>query len=140
MKNNYELDLQRVGLKSTPTRRALLALLAKSPQPLTVDDLVEGLKKSAERRKYDVVTVYRTLKSFEKAGLVNTVDLGLGKIFYELCSNRAHHHHVICTICHRIEHLEVCGLELHVKMLESMGYRGLQHRLEFTGVCARCEI
>lgn len=140
MKNNWDVELQKAGLKSTPTRRALLALLAKSSQPLSVDDLAECLKKSPERRNFDVVTVYRTLKSFEKADLVNPVDLGLGKIFYELSSKHAHHHHhVICTVCHKIEHLEVCGLDLHVKILEGMGYRNLQHRLEFTGVCSRCK-
>lgn len=140
--NSVSLEISELlkdrGLRSTAARIELLLLLKKSSQPLSAESICEGLQ--AKKVKADNVTVYRNLKSFESAGIVLAVDLGTGRCLYEYCPNRLHHHHhhVRCERCERIEHIDVCGLEAHLKMLEAMGYQGLKHRLEFTGICRNC--
>jgi Fe2+ or Zn2+ uptake regulation protein len=91
------------------------------------------------KKQYDIVTIYRNMSAFVSAGLVGDVDLGTGKVLYEFKGeDGGHHHHVICESCLKIEPLDVCGLEPHIKMLQKMGYKRLSHRLQFSGLCKAC--
>ena len=126
------------GLRSTFTRRVILAHLAKAKQPLAVDQLLSTLNKP-KRAKFDVVTLYRNMKAFEEVGLISAIDLGRGKVFYEFTQKHPHHHHhIVCERCHVIRHLDVCGLDAHFKMLEGLGYKKVKHKLEFSGLCRAC--
>lgn len=99
---------------------------------MTIEDLSQKIRS-------DLATLYRNMKSFEDAGLIDTLDLGTGRRFVErLQTKMSHHHHVICESCHKIEPVDVCGIEAHVRLLEKMGYRKLRHRLEFSGLCKAC--
>lgn len=142
MSNKKKLKdiLHEKDLRSTPTRLAILECLQKSDQPISVDGIFESLKKSKIRKNFDLVTLYRSVKTFEDAGVVMAVNLGFGKILYEYVKDEYshHHHHIVCESCKKIEHLEVCGLDVHFKMLEGMGYRRLKHNLEFFGICSAC--
>jgi Fe2+ or Zn2+ uptake regulation protein len=133
-------DLLRAKkLRVTPIRRAILERLAQSEQPLSIEDIFSFVGRPGRRLGFDLATLYRNMKSFEEAGLVSVIDLGTGRSFYEFKGNHSHHHHhVICNGCQRIEHLEVCGIETHLKMLEKMGYKHLSHKLEFSGLCKAC--
>ena len=133
-------DLLRAnGLRATPIRKAILERLARSEQPLSIEDLFYLMSRSGRKQGLDLATLYRNVKSFEEAGLITAIDLGIGRSFYEFKGNHTnHHHHVICNGCQKIEHLEVCGIEPHLKMLEKMGYKHLSHKLEFSGLCKAC--
>lgn len=135
----FESLLRGKNLRVTPIRLAILERLARSEQPLSIEELFSIASQSGRKRGFDLATLYRNVKAFEEAGLVSSIDLGTGRSFYEFKSEESHHHHhVICEGCQKIEHLEVCGLELHLKMLEKMGYKRLRHKLEFSGVCKAC--
>lgn len=130
-------------LRSTPIRRRILEALALSEQPQSAEELYTQLQKKAPRsERLDLVTLYRNLSAFTETGLAISIDLGMGKIFYEFAGDGAdhnhHHHHIVCFKCRKIEHLHVCGLEAHFKMLETMGYSKLEHKLEFSGLCKAC--
>jgi Fe2+ or Zn2+ uptake regulation protein len=143
-KNNHALHkfadlLRQKKLRATPIRLSILEQLARSEQPLSIEELFAILGRTGRRNELDLATLYRNIKSFEEAGLVASIDLGTGRSFYEFKTGESHHHHhVICEGCQKIEHLEVCGIEPHIKMLEKMGYRRLRHKLEFSGLCRAC--
>lgn len=137
--------LRGSGLRSTPLRRALLRVLMAADQPRSIEDLQRELARvvrsgqTQKKASIDVVTLYRNVKSFEDAGLVLKVEIGTGRSLYEFAGRPSkHRHHVICVDCEKIEYLDVCGLEPHLKILEGRGYRQLRHRLQFSGVCADC--
>ena len=131
--------LKMKKLKATAPRLLILELLAKSEQPQAADTIFEKLKKINKSQKHDLVTLYRNLNSFVAQGILISIDLGLGKIFYEFSGNETHHHHhVVCEKCHKIEHLDVCGLGPYEKLLEGMGYTKIHHRMEFFGICRAC--
>lgn len=135
--------LKKSALKVTDIRVGLLTLLHEGQHPQSAEDLYSrmptALKKLGSRKSADLVTVYRNLKSFLEAGLVQSTELGTGRKLYEWLDQSHHHHHVICRMCGRVDTLEVCGLDQHFKDIRKMGYADLTHRLEFFGVCASCQ-
>lgn len=135
------IDLLRTKkLRVTPIRRAILEKLSKSEQPLSIDEIFSDLSRSSAVRGLDLATLYRNVKSFEETGLIAAIDLGTGRNFYEFRhgGDSHHHHHVICESCQKIEHIDVCGIEAHLRMLEKMGYKQVSHKLEFSGLCKAC--
>ena len=93
---NFKKILRSAKLKKTTPRIAILKVLSKTKHPETTQEIYKKLKKTG----IDLTTLYRTLASFEKSGLVRKVDLHKDTIYYE--SNLSHHHHIICTVCHKV--------------------------------------
>ena len=93
----------------------------------------------AKKSGMDLVTVYRTLASFEKAGIVKRVDLRADAVLYEL--NDEHHHHIVCTNCGTVEDFELCDMEALTKKIaqKSKHFKTIQeHTLELFGICTQC--
>jgi Fur family ferric uptake transcriptional regulator len=68
--------------------------------------------------------------------------LGEGAARFELLGegDDGHHHHLVCTRCSDIVELEECfSEELQKKIATASGYAKVTHRLEFFGVCPRCQ-
>lgn len=126
--------LKAAGLRKTQPRLAVLDALNEHHGPFTTDE-IHGLIRGA---KLDLVTVYRTLGSFEKLGIVRRCDFGDGVARYELGSETHHHHHVICRVCRKAEPLDDCVLERLEKDVQKLGYGEITHSLEFFGVCRDC--
>lgn len=88
----------------------------------------------------DLVTIYRILKKFEEFELVTRLEFGDGVARFELTLESGHHHHhVICRSCQKVEALHICDLDLHILAVEKMGYKQVNHRLDFFALCANCQ-
>ena len=81
MKKEAKDILKDYGLKATKPRELILAALAAERRPHAAQEVFDSL---AKKNDIDLVTVYRTLASFEKAGLAKRVDLRQGAAAYEL--------------------------------------------------------
>lgn len=130
--------VRRSGMKLTQQRSQLLKILMQSTEPVSADEIFKKFEKKSE--PMDLVTIYRILKKFEEAQLVSRLEFGDGVARFELVLESGHHHHhVICRQCQRVEPLNICDLEQHIKMVEGMGYAQVSHRLDFFGICSRCK-
>lgn len=127
--------LKGSGLKLTRTRRALLEILLHEHGPFTIEQLEQKLGGSC-----DIATIYRNMLSFQEQQLVTPCDFGDGLIRYEWShGGEAHHHHIICQNCGKVEELELCVVQELEKLVGSRGYTDVTHRLEFYGRCACCQ-
>ena len=136
MKTDYQKILRDVKIKCTEPRLAVVALLADKHLPLSVQDIYNGLSK---KNDIDLVTVYRTLASFEKAGLIKRVDLHKDAVLYELAND--HHHHIVCTKCGTTEDFEICDAQDITKKVlnKSSKFADVQqHSFELFGTCKVC--
>ena len=113
---------------------SLLRLLVDSPNPRSAEELHKMLGAEA----YDLVTVYRNLEAFEKAGIVARMPTESGKSLFELNVEEHHCHHIICRKCHRAEKLEICEMEKLEFLASKLGYSDVTHVLELYGVCEDC--
>jgi Fur family ferric uptake transcriptional regulator len=133
--------LKTAKLSVTPTRLGILQLLAESHRVWSIDQLLLALKKKSKSKSNTLVftTVYRCLLKLEEAGLVRPADLGDGVSRYEYNTcDEHHHHHVVCKTCGTIEALDDCDVVILENAVKKMGYRGITHRLEFSGTCKNC--
>lgn len=84
-------------------------------------------------------TVYRTLKLLCEAGLANEIQFSDGITRYEVSRPNAHHDHLICLQCGKIE--EICdprieAIQNEIAISHGFDLRGHSHNLY--GVCAEC--
>lgn len=85
----------------------------------------------------DYSTVFRAVSVMEKDGLINRIDLGDGKVHYELSDE--HHEHVRCDSCGRVVEVPGCVLEDAASAVkESTGFVVTSHQLLFGGLCPEC--
>lgn len=135
MSNDTSTILKQAGLKHTTSRKAILDLFSGDCGPINADFIFNKLK------SYNInqVTIYRTLASLEKAGIIKTVDLRKGSSFYELAKH--HHHHIVCTNCGKTEGFEKCDID---KILDDVLKKTSifkiinQHSFELFGLCKSC--
>ena len=133
---DLEQRIAATGLRVTRQRVRVLDELAREPHDLTAQDLYRRLRDDGE--KIGLATVYRTLGSLVEHGVVDTLAHSRGETCYRLCSD-AHHHHLVCSECHRVVELGECGIEgwlAEAAAREDFVPTG--HRIEIVGVCAAC--
>ncbi|MBT7224592.1 MAG: transcriptional repressor, partial [Marinovum sp.] len=84
--------------------------------------------------RISLATVYRTVKLFEEAGILDRVDFGDGRSRYE-SAERAHHDHLIDLNSGTVIEFVDPEIEaLQEQIAQRLGYRLKGHKLELYGV------
>ena len=121
-------ELQTRGYRLTKARQKIAETLAKSKKSLTIQELVNLVE-------VDEASVYRTIDTLKKEGLVSVVKIIDGKDQYELA--HGHHHHLVCTDCGLVEHIP-CGSVKAPQPLPKTFSTIDSHEVTFYGCCAKC--
>ncbi len=130
--SHLEQLCQAKGLRMTDQRRVIVRVLSDSPDHPDVDVLYK--RASQLDPKISLATVYRTLRLFEEARILNRHDFGEGKSRYEDASND-HHHHLIDTHTGQIIEFHDERIEaLQQEIAKDLGYHLVGHRLELYGI------
>jgi len=120
------------GLRITEQRRVIARVLSESEDHPDVDRLHE--RASAIDPGISIATVYRTVRLFEEAGILDRHDFGDGRARYE-ASPEAHHDHMIDVETGKVIEFVDPELEsLQRQIAERLGYRLVDHRMELFGV------
>lgn len=126
--------LRNSPLRLTRKRERILGALLSFERPISAS----ALRDQAKLPEGDLVTVYRTLEAFEGIGIVQRIPLDSGGHLYELTAPDDHHHHFLCTKCHKVERIDQCiGKELEAEARKK-GFSEVKHVLEVYGVCSDC--
>lgn len=123
------------GLRMTEQRRVIAAVLQDSQDHPDVEELYT--RASAIDPRISIATVYRTVKLFEEAGILEKHEFGDGRARYE-SADRDHHDHLIDMNSGQV--IEFCDPEIEAlqeKIAEKLGYKLKGHRLELYGVPIR---
>lgn len=131
-------QLRRQARKVTAPRQAILDLLRAQHGPLSIREIHQALPAG----DCDLATIYRSMHLLETMGMVKRFDLGDGSARFELLSagDDGHHHHLVCTRCAEIIEIQDCfPQELETRLAASSGFKRVTHRLEFFGLCPRCQ-
>jgi Fur family ferric uptake transcriptional regulator len=120
------------GLRITQQRRVIARVLAESEDHPDVEQLHR--RASAIDPKISIATVYRTVRLFEDAGILDRHDFGDGRSRYE-ATPEAHHDHLIDVETGRVVEFVDPELEaLQRQIAEKLGFRLVDHRMELYGV------
>jgi Fur family transcriptional regulator, ferric uptake regulator len=120
------------GMKMTGQRRVIAKVLSESEDH---PDVEEVYRRSSEvDPKISIATVYRTVRLFEEAGIVERLDFGDGRARYEEASED-HHDHLIDVQSGKILEFHDDEIEeLQKKIAEKLGFKLVDHRMELFGV------
>lgn len=120
------------GLRMTGQRRIIGQVLQDSVDHPDVEQLYA--RASALDQGISIATVYRTVKLFEEAGILERLEFGDGRARYE-DAERDHHDHLIdMNSGEVIEFVDPEIEALQEKIAAKLGYVLRGHRLELYGV------
>ena len=120
------------GLRLTDQRRIIADVLETSVDHPDVEELYA--RASARDPNISIATVYRTVKLFEEAGILEKLEFGDGRARYE-DADRDHHDHLIDMNSGAVIEFVDQEIEaLQEKIAERLGYRLRGHKLELYGV------
>ena len=130
------IDLEQLcadrGLRITEQRRVIARVLSESDDHPDVELLHQ--RASAIDSKISIATVYRTVRLFEEAGILDRHDFGDGRARYE-AAPEAHHDHLIDVETGKVVEFVDPEIEaLQTQIAAKLGYRLVDHRLELYGV------
>lgn len=120
------------GLRMTGQRRTIATVLEASDDHPHVEELYA--RASAIDANISLATVYRTVKLFEEAGILDRLEFGDGRARYE-DADRDHHDHLIDIATGEV--IEFCDPEIEAlqeKIAAKLGFSLKGHRLELYGV------
>src|SRR3990170_3645547 len=132
MSSRLEQLCQDKGLKMTEQRRVIARVLSESHDHPDVELLYQ--RASAIDPNISIATVYRTVRLFEEANILERHEFGDGRARYE-DAQKADHDHLIDLKSGRIIEFHNEEIEaLQRKVAEKLGYRLVDHRLELYGI------
>ncbi len=120
------------GLKMTEQRRIIARVLSEASDHPDVEAVYR--RATDIDPKISIATVYRTVRLFEEAKILERHDFGDGRSRYEEITDE-HHDHLIDVDSGRVIEFQNEEIEaLQRKIAETLGYRLIDHRLELYAV------
>ena len=122
----------------TRQRDRVAEVLLSSDDHLSVGQIRNQLR--AEGEPVGLATIYRTLDLLVQSGLVRAHDFGQGYRRFEPMPEQAHHEHLICVRCGKVEEFAHERLERMLPIIaDEYGFQPERHRVEIYGVCRNCQ-
>ena len=119
------------GLRITEQRRVIARVLEASADHPDVEELYR--RSSAVDARISISTVYRTVKLFEDAGIIERHDFRDGRSRYETVPDE-HHDHLIDLSTGAVVEFHDDEIErLQQEIARRLGYKLVDHRLELYG-------
>jgi Fur family ferric uptake transcriptional regulator len=120
------------GMRMTDQRRIVARVLSTAKDHPDVEELYR--RAHAEDPHISIATVYRTVRLFEEAGIIERHDFRDGRSRYEEMPD-IHHDHLIDMRTGRvIEFVDEDIEKLQQAIAKRLGFRLIDHRLELYGV------
>jgi Fur family transcriptional regulator, peroxide stress response regulator len=129
--------LKERGGRLTPQRVAVLRILAESEGHPSVDRIYQQVKKDFPTTS--IATVYKAVSLLKEMGEV--LELGFSDDSNRYDGNKPYPHpHLVCTRCREIMDPDLQTLtDLQEELVRDTGFQILSHRLDFFGICPKCQ-
>lgn len=130
--SRIEALCMRKGMRMTDQRRVIARILSDAEDHPDVEEVYR--RASAIDQRISISTVYRTVKLFDDAGILEKHDFRDGRARYEPVSDE-HHDHLIDLRSGRVIEFRNEDIEkLQRLVARELGFRLVDHRLELYGV------
>lgn len=112
-------------------------------KPMSVAAILEEL--AARGLSPNKTTIYREFERLKAEGVLREVLIDGKTQYVELVNEDDHHHHLICTVCKRLEDFDPTP-EIEKRIDELTGLVGretrfgeMSHSVDFFGICQKCK-
>lgn len=128
--------LHAKGLKATSQRLAIYGYLISTDTHPSAEEIYNRLKK--EHPHMSPATVYKTLASLKKAGLVRELSIGGDCFRYDAALKT--HAHLVCKSCHTVTDYcaNIIPDDTALKIASDTGFAAEEETIYFYGLCERC--
>ena len=130
-----KIDLEALcnekGLRITEQRRVIARVLSEAEDHPDVEKVYE--RASQIDPGISIATVYRTVRLFEEAGILERHEFGDGRSRYEAASESHHDHLIDVETGKVIEFVDEELEELQRRIADRLGFRLVDHRMELYG-------
>jgi len=122
------------GLAATHQREAIYRALLEGEEHPTPEELLARVRRRIP--SLSLATVYKTLHSFQEAGIAGEVGLNLGA--FRVDANPEPHHHAICRQCRAIFDVPASDDNAGPPRGLPEGFQMQRCSIEVQGVCREC--
>ena len=129
--NSIENKCKKKGVRLTDQRKIIAQVMSDARDHPDVDELHKRV--TLVDRKISIATVYRTVKLFEEAGIVEKHDFKGGKARYEQSPDEHHDHLIDINSGAIIEFVDKEIEKLQNEVAKKLGYKLVDHKLELYG-------
>ena len=120
------------GMRMTDQRRIIAQVLSEATDHPDVEGVYN--RSTAVDSRISIATVYRTVRLFEEAGILERHDFRDGRARYEPLSEY-HHDHLIDVDSGEVLEFQSDEIEkLQKEIAKKMGFKLVDHRMELYGV------
>ena len=131
MNADIESKCKQKGVRLTEQRRLIAKVMSETEGHPNVDELHKKVNKLDS--KISIATIYRTVKLFEEAGIVEKHDFKGNKARYEQAPEEHHDHLIDINTGEITEFVNEEIEKLQKQVAEKLGYKLIDHRLELYG-------
>ena len=128
--------LNTAGLRSTSQRALILEIIRQGQGHLDADEVYRRARRKQPR--LSLSTVYRTLQTLKKLGLVEELHFDEAHHHYEIKPS-TEHHHLVCLGCGKVIEFE-CPMSRKIRedISREMGFEVTNAEVRMTGYCPTC--
>lgn len=126
-----ERACRKKGLRMTGQRRIIARVLSEAEDHPDVEEVYR--RANAQDKRISLSTVYRTVRLFEGAGILERHEFGDGRARYEQAGH-GHHDHLINVATGEVIEFQNPEIErLQEAVARELGFNLIGHRLELFG-------
>jgi len=133
--NSFINRCKKLGIKVTPQRIAIYKELVDTTEHPSTEGIFRKIR--SYYPNISLTTIYRTLETFEKLGLISVVNILYNAARYD--ANLEPHHHLVCVVCKKVEDFYDDSLaNLNIPKEALLDYRLLGYTVQINGICTEC--
>lgn len=141
MPNSEPVDIEQLcldkGMRMTDQRRVIAKVLTEATDHPDVEEVYR--RSTAVDDGISIATVYRTVRLFEEAGILERHDFRDGRSRYEPATDD-HHDHLIDVETGDVHEFHSDEIEKLQEMIaEKLGFKLVDHRMELYGIPLKSE-
>ncbi len=120
------------GMRMTGQRRVVARVLSESEDHPDVEEIYR--RAAMLDPQISIATVYRTLRLFDTANVIDRLEFGDGRARYEVTDDNAHHYHLLDVKSGEVLEFENKEVDRRLKEIAAeLGYRLIGDRLDLYG-------
>lgn len=132
---NSRAALNMAGTRVTSQRALILEIIRQGKGHLDADEIYHRARKRQPR--LSLSTVYRTVQSLKKLGLIEELHFDESHHHYE-AKPATEHHHLVCLGCGRVIEFEYPLSRLKGNIAEARDFKIIDTEVRLSGYCSRC--
>ncbi len=133
--NSFINECKKLGIKVTPQRIAIYKELTNTTDHPSTEEIFKKIR--TYYPNISLTTIYRTLETFEKLGLISVVNILYNAARYD--ANLEPHHHLVCVVCKKVEDFYDNSLaNLNIPKEALLDYKLLGYTVQINGICTEC--